>query len=461
MSLRNGLMALCVAWGVSGCGQTQPEPVAEQPTTGVSEAAATATRISATEGSLELSFETMGTFETRNGRRVMILRATANRYLQDVFSFVPDDIYGEANIISERRFEIALDVENELNAVLSGLPLFVGVSTFTGTPTSYTAKIEVFPRFFDFRGSEGMWVDEKVDPYFVRNGGDNVVYRGRVDGQLQSLAVTAADGVPTVSASGVDSYRLDWSYGTVHDAMDPHTVPLTFTASLAGGVTVQKTARLVPRVTSLALTTGDAYEVWPTPECQLPVYNCIHAQPQGTTDYAACGTFRQVQRCWYVNDVCAETPPQALSLEPRDAASLEPARAAWNVGSNGGVWYGLKPIQAYSTPRCPQSPPTLQGIFEKLQWSAEYRELPAFEDGTVTNRAGLGQSVFLSDSGYGDGGPLLAAIDAYAGGGEVQAWFATSEVPCHNCHEFNRFAVLYYPATRTVIVLQGYTGYDS
>ncbi|WP_254627471.1 hypothetical protein [Myxococcus sp. CA040A] len=66
-----------------------------------------------------------------------------------------------------------------------------------------------------------------------------------------------------------------------------------------------------------------------------------------------------------------------------------------------------------------------------------YQDSPTFTEGIATNRAGLAQSLLLSSNDSGDGAALLAGIDAYAGGGEVQAWLATLEVRCHNCHAFS------------------------
>ncbi|NTX01936.1 hypothetical protein [Myxococcus sp. CA040A] len=154
--------------------------------------------------------------------------------------------------------------------------------------------------------------------------------------------------------------------------------------------------------------------------------------------------------------VCPAVP---LSLTAINASSLEPARVAWNAGSNSGAWHYLDTINAYITPQCPATPVTIQAVLAKV---ADLNQgLPFPEDGIFTNRAGLSQSIFLSSNYYGNGLAVLAAIDAYAGGGEIQAWIATQEVPCHNCHEFYQYAVLYYPASRKVVVLQGYTGYDS
>ncbi|AFE04503.1 hypothetical protein COCOR_02137 [Corallococcus coralloides DSM 2259] len=291
-------LALTCFTALAACDNTPIE--AESPEElGVSTAAETATRLYATVGDNELSFETLGTFEQRDGVRALVIRATANRYLADVLSFVPDDAFGDANVISERRFEIVLHEGHELNTVLSGLPLFVKVTTNTGTPRSYTARIVVAPRFFDFRGSSGIWIDEAVTPRYVVQGNDNLLYRGHasVSGYTDWLSVTAPDGIPSVY--GRPNYKLDWTYTKLHQAIDPHTVPLAFSAGGDNGATMQKTARLVARVTEFALTDGDAYDVWPSAPCDPAVSACYHSQPAGTTDFSQCGTYRQVLRCTY------------------------------------------------------------------------------------------------------------------------------------------------------------------
>jgi hypothetical protein len=86
---------------------------------------------------------------------------------------------------------------------------------------------------------------------------------------------------------------------------------------------------------------------------------------------------------------------------------------------------------------------------------------PDAGDGSYTDRAGLAQNVLFNDNYYGDGAALLAAIDAYAGGGAVQAWISTQPLSCNNCHDFGEWVVLYYPGTGKVVVLQGHHGYDS
>ncbi|WP_434300765.1 hypothetical protein [Corallococcus exiguus] len=291
-------LALTCLTALAACDNT-PIEAESQEELGVSTAAETATRLYATVGNNELSFETLGTFEQRDGVRALVIRATANRYLADVLSFVPDDAFGDANVISERRFEIVLHEGHELNTMLSGLPLFVKVTTNTGTPRSYTARIVVAPRFYDFRGDSGIWIDEAVTPRYVVQGNENLIYRGHaaVAGCTDWLSVTAPDGIPSVY--GRPNYKLDWTYTKLHEAIDPHTVPLAFSAGGDNGATMQKTARLVARVTEFALTDGDAYDVWPSAPCDPAVSACYHSKPAGTTDFSQCGTYRQVLRCTY------------------------------------------------------------------------------------------------------------------------------------------------------------------
>ncbi len=449
MMFRSFALACALSLGATACGSTSPEeslgvPVEE---TGVSTAAATATRIYAYEptGTHELSFETLGTFETRNNRRVLVIHGTTNRYIRDVFSFVPDDAFGTANVISERRFEVVLEEGHELNTMLSGLPLLVAIDTFTGSPTRYYAQIILAPRFFDFRGPNSITVFENVDPVYVLDaaGTDNLMYRGRVDSAATSLTVTAPDGMPAVSRVDADTFRLDWRYPAVHEAVDPHTIPLTFTAALNSGTVVDETARLVVRVTGLAISTNDdPYNTWPSPACQLSVYNCIHAQPTGTLDFGSCGTYRQVQRCTYAS-ACEMLPGEPLSVTEIDSSSLEPLRQ-----SNG-----LSAIDAYSTPECPATPVTVQAVLDYVAETT--RTLPPSDYGEVTDRAGLVEDYFGSSSS-----PLLAAIDSFAGGGPIQGWLGGQEVPCHNCHLYNHYAVLYYPASGKVVVLTTSRGYD-
>lgn len=454
MQLRSLAVVCLAAFAAPACSDIAQEPVVE---TGVVTAEATTpTRIYAAEGALDLSFETLGTFENRNGRRALVLRATANRYLQHVFSFVPDDAFGTSAIISERRFEVVLEEGHELNTVLSGLPLFITVNTFTGTPNQYTARIVVAPRFYDFRGASGIFVETDVNPVWVRNGDDVLVYRGHASAAASALTVTAPDGIPAITPAGAGQFLLDWRYPAVYQAIDPHTQPLTFTTALNGGGTATKTARLVARVTELALTSGDAYEVWPSQPCLPSVHACVAARPQGASDFSACGTYRQVSRCMYAG-ICEGGATTPLSLTAIDTTVLEPERLQWNSTSTGMSWHHLEPVDAFSIPECPTEPKTIQSVMAKL--GALNSALPHPNDGSYISRGDLEQVLFFSP--WRDGGALLAAVDAFAGGGEVQAWTSTYPISCHNCTDNKAWVVLFYPASSKVLVLEGNVGYDS
>jgi hypothetical protein len=291
----------------------------------------------------------------------------------------------------------------------------------------------------------------------VINGVDNISYRGAVDAPAASLTVTAPDGVPAVTPVDADTFRLDWSYPALKAAVDPHTEALQVSAALSGGGTANKSARLVVRAVGLGLTAGDPYEVWPTPGCEPSVYTCVQAQPPNAADFGACGSYREVARCMYAS-ACDVLPPEPLSLTQTDASSLEPARVAWNQGSNGGAWHSLDQLEAFATPECPDQTVTIQSVIEAITQTNQGQ--PPAEYGIFTDRAGLGQSVLFSQ-GYGDGAALLAAIDAFTGGGAIEAWLYTEEASCHNCHDFIVRAVLFYPGSGEVIVLDGHYGYDS
>ncbi|AKQ63414.1 hypothetical protein A176_000326 [Myxococcus hansupus] len=454
MTFRGLALACFTAIAAPGCSNTESES-AQDIGTHTAEAT-TATRIYASEGALDLSFETLGTFEERDGVRALVLRATANRYLQHVFSFVPDDAFGTSTIISERRFEVVLKEGYELNTVLSGLPLFITVNTFTGVPNQYTARIVVAPRFFDFRGASGIFVETDVNPVWASSGDNALVYRGYANAAASSFTVTAPDGIPQVTSAGAGRFVLDWRYPSVQQAMDPHTVPLVFDAALHGGGMARKTARLVARVTELALTSGDAYETWPSQPCLPSVHACITSQPQGASDFSACGTYRQVSRCMYAG-VCEGGATTPLALTAIDSTVLEPERLQWNSTSTGMSWHHLEPVDAYSIPECPTEPKTIQSVMAKL--GTQYPALSQPSEGSYIGRADLAQVLFFSP--WRDGDALLAAMDVFAGGGEVQAWTTTYPISCHNCTDNKAWVVLFYPASGKVLVLEGNYGYDS
>ncbi|AKT37537.1 hypothetical protein [Chondromyces crocatus] len=455
MRFRALALGCLIALSMSACAG---EEVLTDEVTAEAHGAAAATKITASEGALVLTFDTLGTFQDRPGGRALVIEATANRYLAEVFSFVPDDAFGEANIISPRRLEVVLPVGHELNSILSGLPLLLSVKTNTGSPNAYTAEVKLASRFYDFRGSNSIWIDENVNPIYKVNGPNPLVYRGRADAAASALSVTAPDGSPLVARVDADTFNLDWSYSTLNEAADPHTTPLTFSATLNNGTTVQKTARLATRVVGLALTSGDPYTSFPQTVCTPAAYHCVHGAPDGTTDFSACGTYREVSRCMYSSSACEWAPLEPLALDPIDASALEPARATWNINTNGYTWHHMTSLVAYETPECTDEPKTIQGIIADLEQNDIQHQ--NYWGGSFLDRAGLANTLFFR-SGYPDGTSLLGAVDGFAGGGDIQAWYATERDSCHNCTQNIARAVLFYPGSGLVLVFDGYYGYDS
>src|SRR5262245_8414205 len=59
-------------------------------------------RASAALGDLTVTLDEGSRWEVRDGRRLLVLRGTSNRDLDGVFSFVPDDPFGRAELLRAR-----------------------------------------------------------------------------------------------------------------------------------------------------------------------------------------------------------------------------------------------------------------------------------------------------------------------------------------------------------------------
>lgn len=161
---------------------------------------------------------------------------------------------------------------------------------------------------------------------------------------------------------------------------------------------------------------------------------------------------------------CAQTcpNPQPLSLTQQDASALDPALATFNAGArNGGDWCRLMtPAWLYTTPTCLQQPATLQAVVEEVIAQSQDLGGYTFADGTVLTTAEIQASLPFSTS-CSPGGPGVAqSVASNVSATTPQGWVLTSEVPCHNCHEFYHYLVLWYPDGK-VLVLPYVTGYDS
>jgi hypothetical protein len=227
--------------------------------------------------------------ETRDGRRVWVVGGRASRDLDAVFSFVPDDAYASAKVISARRFEVVLEDGSEINTLLSGLPLFVNVTPKSGVAA--TAAFWMAPRFTGFTGAEKLFVEEAIRPVWVAG---ELVYRARAHANAPYAQLdVATPAPPAIVTEGVRRWKLDWSFDQMIQAV---AKPVAFTATSAAGASVGKRAALDFEVNRLELTRDDPYQVW-AESCEPAVKACLAALPAGQLDTERCGSYRQVLYC--------------------------------------------------------------------------------------------------------------------------------------------------------------------
>jgi hypothetical protein len=207
------------------------------------------------------------------------VRARTSKNLAAVSTFIADDGFASARVVSPRVFEVALDGGHELNSMLTGLRLFVDVEV-AGSTTPYTLAIELEPRFARFDGSGSIYVFRALRPILA---GSDLVYRGRARAE-GDLSVTGA----RVSAREPGLWNVDAQFD---ELLAEHLFAV-------GPAT--KTAEVDVAVAAVGLTTEDPQVVWADSwdyECDPAVAACLNALPPEATDTESCGSYRDVTRC--------------------------------------------------------------------------------------------------------------------------------------------------------------------
>jgi hypothetical protein len=402
-------------------------------------------------GQLTLTVNTGTTLTEVDGQRALVIRASTSRRLESVFSWVPDDAFGEARLVDDTHFELILRDGHELNSILSGLPLFVQIRTATGTIRDYTGRVDLAPRFARFSGSSKVFLDAAIEPIYFVDPIDPLRYRARVTttADASSFSTTAPGGVEVLN-DGPRAGHADFTYQQLAASLENQ---LGFTASFLGGTTGTKRAEIDLRVVKIGLTTDDPYDVWAPPTCTDETLTCLRDLDDPAWDWSECGSYRETQVC--VFHKCEIIEPEPLSLEPIDAGGLDAAAEAFRDGCpSGGSWCHLDTVEAFALPECRISP-----IGYVVDEYLESTQDGPFEGGVAPAE----QSVLLNGS-YSPAGPALyESIRAWAGSwdGPVEAWVGVEEVPCHNCTDFIDRAILYFPERGRVVVVTGGHGYDS
>jgi hypothetical protein len=450
-------LAAVASLSLFGCAPTTPDLGSEEALEETSELSS----VSAQAGGIKVTMQGPARFEDRGGERVLVIKGSANRNLSGVFSFVPDDAFGEASLTTSRKFEIVLRDGHEQNSVLSGMPLLVRLDTVTSG--SATARLTLAAQFARFKGSKSVVVSKPIRPVFVNEAGDNLRYRGEVSTTFAATDMsifTDDDSDPVVTRVDGETFRFDWQFPSFALAADPHTDAVFFQATGSGGVERSKEADIDVFVNGLNLTTSDPYEAFPTPGCEESIYWCVQGTKQtGSSDFGDCGNYRDVSRCFWPQpeEVCLFEGPSAFALQAIDSSGLDSAVASYTQAcENGGIWCSLAGATLHATPDCLSEPPSLEAAVAYLA-SSDQNFQPG---GSTLSRAQLEQSWLFASTYSSEGPALLATIDAFTGGGDVEAYFASTEVPCHACSEFLDYVVLFYPASRMVVVVTGIHGYD-
>lgn len=378
-------------------------------------------------------------------------RLRTSRSLASAMSWVPDDGFGDARVVSPRVVEIDLRGGHEINSILSGLPLFVHLTTRSGAVRDYDVRLDLAPRFARFEGSSQVFVHEAIKPIWVRRGGDALLYRGKVErtGATEMNVFTDDDADPDVKSIGPGAFQFDWDYDRLELSFDYPSDPVHFSAQV-GGQFESKRAGIDLAVARVGLTREGADKAWPRAACQADVRQCIEAAGgPATADLGACGLYREVSRCL-----------DALTCEPglfdRPQGNLGAARSAYNAACpNGGTWCSVTELRAHDVGGC-EDAPSLDAVAKAV--AGDERDPYGFGEGTTLTRAELAQRSTFARHG---GPQLLAAIDAYVGTTNLIAKEYVSEVPCHNCTEHAVRYVLFYTDTQVVVVVDGKRGYDS
>ncbi len=276
--------------------ESTEEAVTSGPATALIATSGSETRVRA--AGMSLWVETVSV-PRRVGADVWItMRLRTSRSLESAMSFVPDDGFGDARLVSPRVVEVDLRGGHEINSILSGLPLFVHLRAKSGAVRNYEARLDLAPRFARFAGSSAVSIDRDIRPVLVKSAVDDLRYRGRVtsSGASSMNVYTDDDSDPEVSALGSGAWRFDWTYSGLELASDIPTDPVFFGAQV-GASTKTKTAGIDLAVVKVGLTKESAYDVWPQPGCTPAITACIQAKAPGATDFGDCGAYRQVKTC--------------------------------------------------------------------------------------------------------------------------------------------------------------------
>ncbi|MEJ7730366.1 MAG: hypothetical protein WKG00_14250 [Polyangiaceae bacterium] len=232
--------------------------------------------------------------EWRFERPVWVLRGRASKDLEGVLAFQSDDEYGDAQLVSKRKFEVTLDAPL-VEGLIAGRRLFVHLDPVSGSQPGYAISVRVTPRLAGFSGSSKVWVGSAIEPVFV---GAELLFRSGVStsASVGSLSVTAEESSKPRVSGGAGDWTVEWNGAGLLLAAQIGADPVWFAAQ-SGSTTASKAAALEIRASDLGVTTGLAFDTWPEAPCQAAVASCLESMPDPLGDTADCGAAMEVLAC--------------------------------------------------------------------------------------------------------------------------------------------------------------------
>lgn len=274
------------------------------------------------------------TAETRDGRLVYVARGRASQNLDQINTFVPDDVCCQGQVLTARTFEIVCDSNSELNTIASGLRLFMGIWPASSAVPAAVAAISFGPVFSAPSGTTSISAQPALIPTAQ---GDSLRYRAIVK-TLNGEQLGSSSG--TVSRRSATEFNVDMSFEEMRAASDSLSDNVTFTINPASGTKVKRVT-LAVGVKGIELNRGDAYELWPSLSCTPAVQSCLDAMPAGAIDSEACGTWYPVMRC--------QVPWRGVQLfnTPDDVSALTTAVSTIQAQLPSYKWVAFR---GYGTP---------------------------------------------------------------------------------------------------------------
>ncbi len=306
--------ALALGTGTAGCGDVS-DVESDDSALAVDTATAAADgsgRVSVKAGALTLTFNE-GRLTKRGKDRVLIIPGNANRDIEDIHSSVPDDMFGQIEMRGPRSFDLVLTGDHEINTVLSGLQLLLQITTKTGTPVGYQARVTIGARAEDVTGAAGLRPLETIRPVSAGTTADALRYRIRLETTKTPSRIEVQGELLKRSARRFD---VDYTYGAFAGQADKDKTSFAAVYGVSTEITWTGFSFVAAKV---GLTTKVADDVWPL-TCAATVSKCIaKVQAASSIDFGDCGDYRDVRRCL---DADPPPPPSFTAAEKRINAEI-------------------------------------------------------------------------------------------------------------------------------------------